>query len=106
MKLGAGHQQNGEKKAPECHNDTVSGYVRGNAPRCKAGALLEIMLDENHGFIVRAFKKPNFGFIMMRKIFSIIRHAVCIARKLPRGQDCSWHWQHILREFGAGRYWR
>ena len=44
----------------------------------------------------------------MRKIFSIIRHLVCIARKLGRRQDLSWHWQHILREFGFGRYspWR
>jgi hypothetical protein len=40
----------------------------------------------------------------MRKIFSIIRHLVCIARKLGRRQDLSWHWQHILREFGIGRY--
>jgi len=40
----------------------------------------------------------------MRKIFSIIRHFVCIARKLGSGQDLSWHWQHILREFGKGRY--
>ena len=40
----------------------------------------------------------------MRKIVSIIRHLVCIARKLRRRQDLSWHWQHILREFGFGRY--
>jgi hypothetical protein len=40
----------------------------------------------------------------MRKIVSIIRHLMCIARKFPRGQDCSWHWQHILREFRIGRY--
>jgi hypothetical protein len=40
----------------------------------------------------------------MRKISSIIRHLVCISRKLRRRQDFSWHWQHILREFGVGRY--
>lgn len=43
---------------------------------------------------------------MTRKISSIIRHLVCIARKVPRGQKCAWHWQHILREFGMGRYRR
>ena len=44
------------------------------------------------------------GAWVVSKISSIIRHLVCIASKLERGQDCSWHWQHILREFGIGRY--
>jgi hypothetical protein len=42
----------------------------------------------------------------MRKIVSIIRHLGCILRKLRRRhpRDLAWHWQHILREFGVGRY--
>jgi hypothetical protein len=40
----------------------------------------------------------------MRKILSIARHLRCIVRKLLRGRDLGWHWQHILREFGFGRY--
>jgi hypothetical protein len=42
----------------------------------------------------------------MRKIVSIIRHLRCIARKLRRHEDLRWHWEHILREFGFGRYSR
>jgi hypothetical protein len=42
----------------------------------------------------------------MQKFSSILRHLKCIGRKLRRGRDCSWHWQHILREFGVGRYTR
>jgi hypothetical protein len=40
----------------------------------------------------------------MRKMICIVRHLKCIKRKARLGKDCQWHWQHILREFGAGKY--
>jgi len=40
------------------------------------------------------------------KSSAVTCHLMCIARKLVRGRDCRWHWEHILREFGAGRYKR
>jgi len=42
----------------------------------------------------------------MRKILSITRHLLCIMWKCLCGRDFGWHWQHILREFGFGRYMR
>jgi hypothetical protein len=27
-----------------------------------------------------------------------------MAIKLARSQNVQWHWQHLLREFGLGRY--
>jgi hypothetical protein len=62
------------------------------------------MLDVSPGVIVPDVIASGIWLSGMRKIFSIIRHLVCIARKLRRRQDLSWHWQHILREFGVGRY--
>ena len=34
----------------------------------------------------------------------IILHLVCIVAKARQGRDCTWHWQHLLREFGCGEY--
>lgn len=31
-------------------------------------------------------------------------HTVCMIRKAIVGKDCGWYRQHILREFGFGRY--
>jgi len=40
----------------------------------------------------------------MNKAQRCVLHLRCIARKSMRGQDCTWHWQHLLREMGAGVY--
>jgi hypothetical protein len=40
----------------------------------------------------------------MNKAISIILHLQCILRKAIAGKDWDWHWQHILREFGVGKY--
>jgi len=34
----------------------------------------------------------------------IILHLSCIVAKARQGRDCTWHWQHLLREFGCGEY--
>jgi hypothetical protein len=55
----------------------------------------------------RPARAPIFSFHQgMRKILSISRHTRCILRKSLRGGDLGWHWHHILREFGFGRYMR
>jgi hypothetical protein len=38
------------------------------------------------------------------KMTICFRHLKCIYRKCWRGLDYSWHVQHLLREFGRGRY--
>ncbi len=40
----------------------------------------------------------------MNKLHRCLLHFRCIARKGLRGRDCAWHWQHVLRELGLGRY--
>jgi len=40
----------------------------------------------------------------MNKTKRCLLHLRCIARKGMRGQDCQWHWQHLLRELGRGIY--
>ena len=34
----------------------------------------------------------------------IVLHLSCIVVKARQGRDCTWHWQHLLREFGCGEY--
>ena len=36
----------------------------------------------------------------MNKAHRCYLHLACIAVKLFQGRDVSWHWQHLLREFG------
>ena len=40
----------------------------------------------------------------MNKTQRCLLHLRCIVRKGVRGQDCRWHWQHLLREVGVGIY--
>ena len=40
----------------------------------------------------------------MKKTQRCLLHFRCIARKGLRGQPCTWHWQHLLREVGYGIY--
>jgi len=39
----------------------------------------------------------------MNKAHRCFLHLACIAIKLSRGRDVSWHWEHVLREFGVHR---
>ena len=38
------------------------------------------------------------------KIIICFRHLKCIWRKSRSGMDYTWHLQHLLREFGCGRF--
>jgi len=40
----------------------------------------------------------------VNKSHRIILHLACILSKGRQGRDCTWHWQHLLREFGCGEY--
>ena len=65
----------------------------------------EIVSTTNVAF----FMLPIVSIVLkqgMRKILSITRHLLCIMWKCLCGRDFGWHWQHILREFGFGRYMR
>lgn len=41
---------------------------------------------------------------LVNKSHRIILHLSCIVAKCRQGRDCTWHWQHLLREFGCGEY--
>ena len=41
---------------------------------------------------------------VVNKSHRIILHLACIVAKSRQGRDCTWHWQHLLREFGQGEY--
>jgi len=41
---------------------------------------------------------------VVNKSHRIILHLACIVAKCTKGRDCTWHWQHLLREFGCGEY--
>lgn len=38
----------------------------------------------------------------MNKTQRCFLHLRCIGVKVLHGKDCSWHWEHIAREFGFG----
>ena len=40
----------------------------------------------------------------MSKTKSILLHLMCMACKVVAGKGWRWHWQHIEREFGRGKY--
>jgi hypothetical protein len=40
----------------------------------------------------------------MNKVRRCLLHSRCILRKRAAGRDWEWHWQHLLRELGAGVY--
>jgi len=42
--------------------------------------------------------------LIVNKSHRIILHLACVVAKARKGQDCTWHWQHLLREFGCGEY--
>jgi hypothetical protein len=42
--------------------------------------------------------------VLVNKSHRIILHLSCIVAKSRQGRDCTWHWQHLLREFGCGEY--
>ena len=41
---------------------------------------------------------------VVNKSHRIALHLACIVAKSRQGRDCTWHWQHLLREFGCGEY--
>jgi len=41
---------------------------------------------------------------IVNKSHRIVLHLACIVSKSRQGRDCTWHWQHLLREFGCGEY--
>jgi hypothetical protein len=42
--------------------------------------------------------------VTMNKAQRCWLHLRCISSKLAKGQDIKWHVQHIIREFGFGKY--
>ena len=40
----------------------------------------------------------------MSKLHRCLLHTRCIIAKAAEGRNCSWHLDHLLREFGVGKY--
>jgi hypothetical protein len=52
----------------------------------------------------RGQRHDESGEALKMNIVICFRHLRCICRKSRRGMDYSWHVQHLLREFGCGRF--
>jgi hypothetical protein len=60
--------------------------------------------DNSQAMEIGQPRKANLAEALKMKLIICFRHLKCICRKWCRGMDYSWHVQHLLREFGCGRF--